>query len=1487
MFAKKKIVQLLAGLLVVTCLSVFVVPKIYYAIVDRGKNNYLLATTDLDPKKVDMTGVMLTIKVDNPQKETILLTSSEPGVLGGDNISTFYKARHPELAGRVEIVNEGIKLRLKASDKPVTLKLPIEIPYSIKTTFDIRRGKRSISKNKVSFTEKKPDILEESPAILKEETPEITPPSGLGQVVPTRRQKVSTSPSLNSLSFKNPLTKPSPRLLGSGGTGKDPNYKDVVRYVSNEDEMRWVFFKICTEEKNYYKANVIIKLTADISVNQIGHLSAYMNRGKAVFTLGGYETTYTIDGQGHTLNIGPKIRNMPVFLLLTPEDRPPKATTIENMTINYGGTAPGKESVLVYIPANESNTHIILLQDIKGVGRKQGRLVYAPHATTLLRGDVEWYSDAAEASNDAKFGLIYSSEISVGKTDDGQSPNIDLTNTWDVFKSQRGAYSTDDGKYDTIVGVRAGRISLTSTWGSAIYMNSPSSKIGATFEVVQGAQLTCRTKNGAAAIAIYSENQRKRSRSIISSGAKVVAINDNGGTAFFHRVKEFGTLRITGSGTKLTVRAGESQSGTSSALHFSLVGHQRLRVEDKAEVVVTKEKGRSAAIRFTGPGNEILISGGGVLTVRNLGRTGGSPEEQGRDKVSDGGDAYGGQGILFTDGLTFNTRIRAQGEGSRIDVKSEIGPALETYAEAELTLLKYTRGSFVGRTASSEVGAVVFRHGVGKINLTKAAFRFRNNHTSTRGGGKATKTVGGRWISGPWGSRWKIPFKADATNLQVWKRDPKVSLDGEPSKRWGITNFVLQNEDWNTVTSSNNPNFRREYGKSSDYAQITGEGFKAEVEKIRQPTNADKRIYGHVEIPLAFPVAGGKQMRDADTDEVWVTLKLYRLKLKPGGVKYDKDNNSGINVGATYDVVTYEKEVPTIGRKGMTGENKDLDGVRQFGEPKTYGIFEWDLSKDQTIKRDKGDPFLWAGEYVEVIRIRRGGKKPNNNVDIISTAVMQNQGKYVFNVRPVEVSSYALVDPVLGKLPAKPQVSDATKEIELGIAIKKMRRHMALVPLDVIEKSKDDQQKAKLKDIVTGWSYAAYNLGGKFGYLPMLTTGQETTVDPVGSENGRSKIAAIELSGSDKQAAFLRPRTYLTADQTTANQPSELFVMSGWGDDISSLGKDLPPTYQKVSSLTTRDTDELSHQVTAFWASISDKRELTGLKMPTKKTAYHDAEFGSSPKLNLTPVVPKELAIDLTRKGRGAIDQVDITGSQLVTYQLKLTNPNLLATPTEMLMGYWVTFTVTGLAEVVDTLDLILPDGVSETHTAKSITFTSKGRRSLGETVRIPLAVVGDFEMEVKGEGRTPQEKTYAMPRGIWNIDGEQHNAYGDPFWLHQPLPPADDLFFRDYYHLLKAPDQKVSVKVTRDNVKHPVYLSIRDNQLTVYYRQLKSGSQVTVTVDGKKLTTFTAEGGTTEQAKPLDLKVNGLRSIVKVSYTTDKEQSGSVTWKNPKLAAE
>ncbi|MCJ1970082.1 hypothetical protein [Pseudolactococcus carnosus] len=369
----------------------------------------------------------------------------------------------------------------------------------------------------------------------------------------------------------------------------------------------------------------------------------------------------------------------------------------------------------------------------------------------------------------------------------------------------------------------------------------------------------------------------------------------------------------------------------------------------------------------------------------------------------------------------------------------------------------------------------------------------------------------------------------------------------------------------------------------------------------------------------------------------------------------------------------------------------------------------------------------------------------------------------------------------------------------------------------------------------------------------------------------------------DKQTALLRPRTYLEANQTTANQPSELFVMSAWQEDISALEKDLPPTYQEVNSLTSRETEKPLE-----WPLPEGKKTITGLKMPTKKSSYHDAVFGGSPKLNLTPVVPQALTIDLTKKGKGAIDQVNISSGSAVIYQMNLTSPTLSASPTEMLMGYQVTFTVIGQAEILDVFGLSLPDGVTETHTAKSIAFTSNRRRStLGEIVQIPLAVTGDFEIEMTGGGRTPQEKALSMPRGIWNIDGEQHNFYSEEFLFNQPLPPVADAYFLEYYHLLRAPDRKVSVKVTKDSVKNSVYLSIRDSKLTVYYRKLKQGSDMKVTVDGKALTSFKVDNSDVEQSKPLNFKINGSRNIVAVTYTLEDGSTKTVTWKNPKLAAE
>ncbi|PCS08237.1 hypothetical protein RU87_GL000060 [Lactococcus plantarum] len=93
-----------------------------------------------------------------------------------------------------------------------------------------------------------------------------------------------------------------------------------------------------------------------------------------------------------------------------------------------------------------------------------------------------------------------------------------------------------------------------------------------------------------------------------------------------------------------------------------------------------------------------------------------------------------------------------------------------------------------------------------------------------------------------------------------------------------------------------------------------------------------------------------------------------------------------------------------------------------------------------------------------------------------------------------------------------------------------------------------------------------------------------------------------------------------------------------------------------------------------------------------------------------------------------------------------------------------------------------------------------------------------------------------------------------------------------------------VSTSTTPINGGKKVYLSIADGKLTVYYRGLKQDSNVKVEVDGKALTTFKVDESDIEQAKPLNFKINGVRNIVKVSYTLLDGTTQTVTWKNPKI---
>lgn len=1440
--------QLLGGLLVVTCMSVFLLPKLYYAVIDSGKNRYTLSAPELNREKTGMVGVMLTVEVDQPKRETIVITSDgadDRNWLGADNIEGFLVNEHPELTGKVELIENGIKLTLKPSDQKVKLKIPVAITESTTSNFNIRRGNRSIATEKMTFISLDGTSEEEGQVSFESKIP-TSPTSN-----PDRSEK------LNKLTFGQTS---SVFARGYFSRGADPAIATIA-YPSGSGA-----FTATASVSNYSE---LLAAVANTSISRIEFKNDIIADRREPNVL---SRDLVIDGKGFLLSVT-SLRNNDVFRLANLRSINNVQFMLANMRIDYNGANKGK--TVIKVQSNTMAAWQVALEDIQSEGTSQthGRLVYNPSGGTILTGNINWQAASSKETDymDNYGGVINSARIQIKKSDEGTEPVINMTARQTLFR----AYQNNTQKLTSFI-VEAGQVNLQSIGAQAIFMNDDSSNSPVIFHVRgQNTRLNATASGGhyngpGATISIGGNNisgdAKGKSYTKIEDGAQVIVTSLNnpkdkdhkGSAAFINQVKS-GVFYLEGKGSKFTcISNGDSGSGSIEAtFRFRLVGNQTFYLKDQAEFKVLKTAGVSASVRFFGPNNRFFISKGAKLLVDSLGENGG--------RVMDGGAGGGRQGIQYTNDGGGTSVFDLKGKGSDVAVNARYGPALQ----GESGAFKFFAGdkasiSLIGRTTSTDAGALRLSNTQPlDIELKDPYFyEFRNNCSSGRNG----KTVGGTWLSG--GNN-NSQFKAVGTELEVWKRDPKISLDGPSSKSWTGMDYTLTGRNFATIATTTNPNFNRgTYGNASDYAKVSGGSVEAEVESLRQPTNADKRIYGHAVIASTYAAINGTgTTRDAYTNEVWVTLKLYRLKFKVGVSTVQRDPvTSFIDFAKTYDVVTYEKEVPTIGRKNTTtGAGKDLDGVSQFGEAKTYGIFEWDLSKDSRIKEDA---FLWAGDYVEVTGVRRGGDRTDKNYnpkyDIVSSEDRyKDKGRYVFNVRPVEVSTDSLtqghIDPILDLATSKTTISDATKSIRLQATVKNIKKYAALVPLP--------EGRAP---VITG---TASDAGiGKISYYPMLAFGEVNRSNSLASD-------PISVDNKNSQASQLNLYTYLNPEELPPGGNPALFAFSAWGDDISSLGKDIPPTFQVVKNVTTGDDANPVIGYNSSWR---------GLRLPAEDSKYHDVVFKKASPLEIESYAPTEFAITLAKKGGGNIGALDLSKEQTVVYQMKLTNPNLLKSPNQLFTSYSATFEVTGNAEIFDAYGgITTPSGVSETHTDKRITFTSNSQVALGVGLNIPVVVSGDFTIKAIASGRTPQEKSLAIPRGSWDEKGEVHNFTNDGFTPGLQVPNPQDPNYPEYYRLLAAPEKVVSVATSRTPIgaSRKVYLSITGNQLTVYYRQLKQDSDVKVTVDGKVLTSFKVDDSNIEQSKHLNFKINGVRNIVEVAYTQVDGTTKTVTWKNPKIS--
>lgn len=1426
---KKKNFQIYGSILVIVSLSVLFLPKLYDVVMNSGKNEYMLTAPELDRQKSATPGVMLTVSVYKPKKETITITSDNQdnrNWLGGDNIEGFLNVAHPELASDVEFIDNGIKLNIKASHKKVVLRIPVSIPESTTTTFQIRRDNRVIEKLKTTFVRMDGPVIEEGNNSSDNIDETVQPTNQLLMA----KQLVKTTLFDSRAGINKITTQPNQMLLAypsdSGAFTNSTSvstYSELLKAIENNNISR-------------------IEFTQDIIADSRQPKELARN--------------LVIDGKGFLFNVTAH-RTRDVFRLRSLNSKDKFKFLLANMRIDYKGA--DREKAIIKVGDRNTQGWEVGLEDIQSQGEadNHGRLVYNHSGKTIMRGKINWRAATSkETSNsDSGGGVINSAQILITKDDEGKEPIINMTASQTLFRS----YKSSSNELTSVL-IEAGEINLHSVNAQVIYMNDQQSNAAVRFHVKgQNTRLNVTASGGnsdhlGGAISIIGNNwtgaAKGKSYTRIEDGAQVsIHSQDNprkkvAGAAFVNQVTH-GVFYLTGEGTKMTCVADTPSNYLEATFRFRVVGNQTFYMSDKAELKVVRNNGATAGLRFYGPNNAFYISGGAKVLIDNFGK--------GNTTPSDGGEGNGRQGIQYPGDGGGTSIFDLKGKGSDVAVNARYGPALEGSAGA----FKFFAGaqasiSFIGSPRSATVGALKLPRNSVDIKLdTPYFYEFRNN-----------RPAGGPWLSG---GNSRSTFKAKNTELEVWKKGVNVNLDGPSSHSWVRMDYELSGEGFSKIVSSSNPNFNKTtYGKASDYAKVSGGALEADVKSLRQPTNADKRIYGHAVVASTYDAINGEgAKRDAYTNEVWVTLRLYRLKFKKG-VTAVKGNpsTSKADFDATYDIVTYEKEVPTIGHKNTTsGPDKDLDGVKQFGEPKTYGIFEWDLSKDPQIKED---PFLWAGEYVEVINIRRGNKEPRPGYDIITPKERYtDKGKYVFNVRPVDVSTDSIskghIDPFLNVSESRTIISDATKSIRMQANVKNIRKHAAIVPLP-----------SGRGTAPTGWGDPAPN--GNVSFYPMIT-GKASTLT-----NG-SVADQINLYQKDMKNSQLDLYTYLSPDSLSDNKTMELFALSSWSEDITSLGKDLPPTYQTVTGITTKDSQNP-------FPIGGNKTTLSGLKMPKETVKYHDETFKKSAKLNFKSFSPTSLTTSLSKQGGGGIETLDLSKGQIVTYQVKLTNPSIQAFPDQLLLGYDIVFEVSGGAEIFDVYGIDLPKGISETHTKQSIRFTGKGKKELGVGINIPVLVTGDFQIKVQGLGRTPQEKTLAIPRGSWDVSQETHNFASDGFTPGLPVPSPSDPDYLSYYRQLSAPNQEVAVSTTMTpiNQSAKVYLSIADRKLTVYYRQLKQDSNVKVEVDGKVLTIFKVDESDIEQAKPLNFKIDGVRNVVKVTYTLSDNTTKTVIWKNPKI---
>ncbi|MDA9472551.1 pectate lyase-like adhesive domain-containing protein [Enterococcus sp. 5H] len=322
----------------------------------------------------------------------------------------------------------------------------------------------------------------------------------------------------------------------------------------------------------------------------------------------------------------------------------------------------------------------------------------------------------------------------------------------------------------------------------------------------------------------------------------------------------------------------------------------------------------SAPLVLAGGNNELLVENSGTVNLINEGN--GEPSNLGNSGIMFFGYASGHAPVYPT--VTFGNDLVVRDVGSRINVDAKFGTAVSvynstnSYMDGSLTVEK--NGSFkaAARTETALGGAILGK----KLQVTfdnPMVLELANNRP---GGGQLFATT-----------------DTDSTltglnnEFSLWRKGDNFAEN--PYLHVKNLDYEFSGASFDKLVSTSKPD---ELNTSTigttgllPYTRLGSDNARwAIADELRVPTNADKRIYGRVSVPIGLELD-----RPAQTDEATVTVEVER---KNG----DKEEYTTTTVGHT----------------------ATSPGISIYGEAPRGGLFEIKL-----------DDFLQEGDQVRIIHV--------------------------------------------------------------------------------------------------------------------------------------------------------------------------------------------------------------------------------------------------------------------------------------------------------------------------------------------------------------------------------------------------------------------------------------------------------------------------------------------------------------------------------------